>query len=80
MSKPALSHEAEVEEDGGDDGAGDEERFQPVGARVGYVGYRLACLHGWVDGVATGFPVDEEGEEHAQPPARASVVEAQGED
>lgn len=68
VSEPPLGHEPQVEEDGGDDGARDEERLQAVGPRVGYVGYRLALLHGRVDGVAYRLPVDEEGEEHAQPP------------
>jgi len=46
VSEPAFGHEAQVQEDSRDDGAGDEERFETEGARVGYVSYRLLGLHG----------------------------------
>lgn len=49
VSEPALSHEAQVEEDGGDDGAGDEERFQAKSPDVTDIGDRLPFVHRWVD-------------------------------
>lgn len=62
MSEPTLSHECQVERDGRDDAAGDEERFQSVGSHVRDVGYRLSGFHGWVDGVADDFPPYEHGQ------------------
>ena len=62
MPQPALREEGEVEEDGGDDAAGDEERFEAVGARVGDVGYRLARIHRGEVRMAFHFPPAEEGE------------------
>ena len=56
MSEPALRGEGEVEEDGGDDAAGYEERLQALGADVGNVCYVLVGAHGGVMGVAFELP------------------------
>lgn len=45
VTEPSFTDEAQVEEDGGDDGAADEEWFEIVGAYVGNVGYCLSVLH-----------------------------------
>lgn len=65
VAEPALRGEGEVEEDGRDDGAGDEERLEPVGAHVGDVGDALVGFHGGVARAALREPDDEHGEEHA---------------
>ena len=60
----ALRREGEIEEDGRDDAAGDEERFEALGADVGDVGYVLAAVEGCVVRVAFGEPGYQHGEEH----------------
>jgi hypothetical protein len=52
MSKPSFRHEREVEEDGRDDAAGDEEGFEALSSDVGDVCYRLVGAHGGVSGVS----------------------------
>ncbi len=65
MAEPALGSEREVQEDCGYAAAGDEKRFETLGANVGYVSYALVGAHGGVVWVSFNFPDDEHGEEHA---------------
>ena len=65
VSAVALSGEGEIEEDGGDGAAGDEEGLEALRADVGYIGYVLGGGHAGVVWGAFDFPGDEHGEEHA---------------
>lgn len=68
VSQPALGGKGEVEEDGGDAAAGDEEGLEGVGADVADVGNLLARGHGdVVHAVLVDDPEEEEHEEHGQP-------------
>lgn len=49
MAEVAVREEGDVEEEGGEDAAGDEEGLEGAGADVGDVGYRLAVCLGGVD-------------------------------
>ena len=62
VAQPALAREAEVKEDGRDAAAGDEERFQALGADVGNVCYALVDGHGRVVRRAFSFPDGEHGD------------------
>ena len=59
MSEVAFGEEGEVEEDGCDDAAGDEEGFQAECANVGDVGDVLTFLHGGILGLVQDEPADE---------------------
>lgn len=59
MSEVAFRSKGEVEEDGCDDAAGNEEGFETVGTDVGDVGDGLARFHGWVLGLGYDRPADE---------------------
>ncbi len=65
MPQPALGREGEIEEEGCDHGASDEEGFEALGADVGNECNGLVGRHGGVVGVALDFPYDEHGKEHA---------------
>ena len=65
MPQPSFASEAQIEKDGREDAAGNEERFQALGSNVGYIRYALAGRHGGVVRGAFGFPGDYHGEEHA---------------
>lgn len=68
VAEPAVGKEGEVEEDGGEDAAGDEEGLEVVGADVADVGDGLGRRHGGVDcAVGVDDPVEEHAEEHAEP-------------
>lgn len=68
MAEVALREKGQVEGDGGDGAAGDEEGFEFSGADVADVGDGLAGGHGWVEGaVGVDDPVQEEAEEEAEP-------------
>lgn len=67
MPQEALREKREIEEDSGHAGPGDEERFEGLGAYVGYVCDTLVWVHGWVVWLPTNVPVDEEAHEHAEP-------------
>lgn len=68
VAQPAVGQEGDVEEDGGEDAARDEERLELLGADVADVGDRLAGLHGGVAGaVLVDAPPDQEAEEGAEP-------------
>lgn len=68
VAEPAVGEEGEVEEDGGEDAAGDEEGLEVVGADVADVGDALGRRHGGVDcAVGVDDPVEEHAEEHAEP-------------
>lgn len=64
MAEPAFGGEAEIEEDGGDDAASDEERLQTVCADVTDVGDVLQGGHGRVLRATLRQPDDEYGEQH----------------
>ena len=74
MPQPALGREAEIKEDGRDDGAGDEQGFQPEGTNVGDVGYSLTLVHGWEVRRALDQPDYEHGEEECCSGFQESVM------
>ena len=61
VAEVAFGGEGEVEEDGCDDAAGDEERFEAGGAYVGDVGDGLVGFHGGVFGAGEDYPAEEHG-------------------
>ena len=65
MSQETFGQEGEIEEDGGDTGAGDEERLEGLGAHVGYICDILRRIHGWIVWFSGNVPMDEEAHEHA---------------
>lgn len=68
VPQPALRQEGEVESDGGEDGAADEEGLHLVGADVADVGEGLAVGDGGIaSAVRADDPVEEQAEEHAEP-------------
>ncbi len=69
VSEPALGCEAQVEEDGGNYGTGDEERFQSEGPDVGDVCDLLVVGHRGIVWRAFSLPGSEHGTDHAEPHA-----------
>lgn len=68
VPQPALGGKGQVEGDGGDAGAGDEERLHLEGANVADVGERHVGLEGRVAAlVGADGPLEEHAEEHAEP-------------
>lgn len=68
VPQPALRHEGEVERDGDDGRACNEERFELLRAHVADVGDFLALVHGRVyAAVGADDPVQQQPEEHAEP-------------
>jgi hypothetical protein len=68
VTQPALGDKREVEEDGGDDAAGDEERLEMRGTDVADVGDGLVFTHGRVVlGIGVDNPREEHAKEHAAP-------------
>lgn len=68
VAQDAVGEEGQVQENGGEAAAGDEERLELGGADVADVGDALAVLHGAVDLAArVDVPVDQEGEQRGQP-------------
>ena len=68
VAQPALGREGEVEGDGGDAGAGDEERLQVEGANVADVGQGHVGFDGGEAPPVDGHePPEEHAEEHSQP-------------
>ena len=61
VPQPTLRCKGEVEEDGGDAAAGDEEGLQALGANVGDVGDALAGAHGGVMVMALELPNNQHG-------------------
>lgn len=71
VAQPALRGEGQVKGDGGDDGAGDEERLELDCANVGDVGQRHARVErGEAFAVDGDNPPEEHAEEHAEPYCR----------
>lgn len=64
MAEPALRGEREVQEDCCHAAAGNEKRFETLGANVRYIGYVLVGAHGGVVRVSFNLPDYEHGEEH----------------
>ena len=64
MAQPTFRGKAEVEKDGGDDTACDEERLETRRADVANVGDVLLRLHRGIFWAALGQPDDEHGQEH----------------
>lgn len=77
MAQPAVGAERDVEEDGGDDAAGDEERLEPAGADVADVGDALPRCHG---GVVLAAPVDDPVQQQAEERAEPDDAGDDGED
>lgn len=68
MAQPALADKGEVEEDCGEDAAGDEERPQLLGANVADEGDCGVFGHGGkMAGVVVDDPPEEHSQEHGQP-------------
>lgn len=68
VAQPALSQEGQVEGDGGEDTAGDEERPHLVGADVADEGEGLAVGDGGIAfAVGADDPVEKHTQEHAEP-------------
>lgn len=68
VPQPALGGKGQVEEDGGDGGAGDEEGLELAGANVADEGDLVVAAHPRVvRGVCVDDPVEEQAEEHAAP-------------
>lgn len=68
VAEPALGDKGGVEGDSDDDGAGDEEGLELVGANVADEGDGGTVRHGRVVAAAgVDNPVEEEAEEHAEP-------------
>lgn len=68
VSQPALRDKGQVQEDGDDAGAGDEERLELLGADVADVRDVLAGVHGRVvRAVRVDDPVQQEPKQHAEP-------------
>lgn len=77
VSQPTLGDKRQVEEDGGEDAAGDEERAQAVGTDVADVGDVGSLGHG---GVAAAVLVDDPREEHTEEHAQPDEAGDYGED
>lgn len=68
VAEPALGEEGDVEGQGDDAGAGDEERLELVGADVADVGERHARLHVGEEALLlVHHPPEEHAEQHPQP-------------
>lgn len=68
MTQPALGEEGQVEGDGGEDAARDEEGLELLGANVADIGEGLARPDRRVAlPVGVDDPVEEHAQEHAEP-------------
>lgn len=68
VAQPHIRHKGRVEGDGREDAAGDEQRFEVVGADVADKRDAGAALHlGVVRHAGVDDPVQEEAEEHGEP-------------